>query len=410
MKTIYLCGPTVYDDIHIGNLRTIVTMDFYIRTLVELDIEYFYIQNITDIDDKIIAKAIESNKTEKFISNKYTNAYLKILKIMNVIMPSKIPLVTNYIDIIISDIEKMISNNFAYIRDGSVYFDTAKFKNYGSMSNKKIQDLKFDNDKLHNKKNYADFVVWKKTNLGITWKSPWSNGRPGWHTECAVLINKLNSGKILDLHAGGIDLKFPHHENENIQYLALTSNQIAKEWLHIGQLMFNSIKMSKSKGQIIKATDFIADFGSNVARNLFFASNPKGPLSYNNTLLNNSKNEVKKYYDVAKKINIYLFENKNKFKNQKIVFQDFANAILNFDFSTARHLIMDEVKMFNKKNNLLSALKIYSGFQIIGFDFKLPKITKNSILLFYKWQDLVLNSQYQEADKLRKKLINKRLI
>ena len=228
--TIYNCGPTVYNDVHIGNVRPIVTMDVLYRFAKFMGIDVYYTHNITDVDDKIINRSKEENRDEKELANYYYEQYLKILDALNIKKMDLMPKVTDNINDIIKFVKLLVDKKKAYVVDGDVYFDLTQVKDYGSVSHQKIENLlegvrKEKDDKKHYP---LDFVLWKKTKEGINWKTEWNDhGRPGWHTECVVLINKY-IGDQVDIHGGGVDLKFPHHENENAQNLAAYNKPLAK--------------------------------------------------------------------------------------------------------------------------------------------------------------------------------------
>ncbi|MCK5945919.1 MAG: class I tRNA ligase family protein, partial [Mycoplasmataceae bacterium] len=262
MKNIYVCGPTVYSKAHIGNLRPIITFDIFIRSLEALGNKVNLIHNITDIDDKIITAAAKEKTTEVEISSKYKKYYLDILERSNVNIPENMPGVVENMESIVEYIAKLVELGNAYEANGSVYFDITSVEGYGKLSNR---DINKNIDKENKeKKHQADFAIWKATKEGVKYDSPWGKGRPGWHTECAVFINEIVKGESLDIHGGGIDLLFPHHENENIQYEAVNKKEIAKEWRHIGKLNIDGEKMSKSIGNIMDASEFMDEHGEDV--------------------------------------------------------------------------------------------------------------------------------------------------
>ena len=248
-KYVYLCGPTVYNKVHIGNMRPIITFDLILRGLKYIDNNTIFIHNITDIDDKIINQDKLENVSENVISEKYYMFYLDMLKEFNIKTIDIMPKVTEHINDIDVFIKKIINLRFAYETNNSYYFDTSKLKNYGSVSNIKLDSLK--ENKALEQINSFDFALWKNKIDGQNWNISLGNGRPGWHTECAVFIDKYTNGNSLEIHGGGIDLKFPHHENENAQYEVVNNKSITKSWLHTGTINVNHQKMSKSIGNII---------------------------------------------------------------------------------------------------------------------------------------------------------------
>ncbi|HNY75014.1 MAG TPA: cysteine--tRNA ligase, partial [Bacilli bacterium] len=243
--SIYVCGPTVYSDPHIGNLRPVVVFDVLRRMFISLGYKVTFVSNFTDVDDKIINRAISEKKSEEEISNHYIQAFQKVSEAVHSLAPDVAPRVTEYIPDIIRYIEELIDKNAAYVIDGDVYFRVSSIADYGELSNINIDDLISGARIEENSKKESplDFVLWKKTTIGINWESRWSRGRPGWHTECCVMINSLFSDGKIDIHGGGFDLKFPHHENEIAQSKAHNNNSIATYWMHNGFINFGEDKM-----------------------------------------------------------------------------------------------------------------------------------------------------------------------
>lgn len=402
MKSIYVCGPTVYDDVHIGNIRPLLVFDFYIKALTAKKEDYIFIHNLTDIDDKIIKKSKETGISEEKISEKYSNAYKDIIKRLNCTQPTHMPSVVENIDLIISDIKKMVDSNDAYVSNGSVYFDVRKFKEYGSISNRKLEDMEIE-DENQDKKSPYDFVLWKKTDEGVNWDSPWSKGRPGWHTECVSFVNNYNKHKQLYLHGGGVDLKFPHHENENIQFISMNKQPITKSWMHVGHLNLENEKMSKSLGNIIKAKDLLNEHSTNLIRLIFFMANPTTPMNYSKQIITSAQSELDKYERLAKKVN--LIHGKECLNDDL-----FINAVENFQFSNARKRLEDLIKSFNKDNKKEDGLKINLALKIIGIDFKLPNISTKELDLIKEWEMLKNDKNFEKADILREKLIKLKII
>ena len=393
MKKIYLCGPTVYDYQHLGNIRPVIIMDFIIRSYISLGQEIYYVHNITDIDDKIIKKSIDTSTPEKIIAQKYTDSYLNILKSINIIMPNEMPNVTDNMESIINFIEIMIKNKSAYVKNGDVYFDILSIKGYGSVSNYKIINNLYKNIN-DNKKNQEDFVLWKKTKIGITWNSPWSKGRPGWHTECATFINKYFNNKSIDIHGGGIDLKFPHHENENIQYIAANKVAITKKWYHFGHLFLEDKKMSKSLNNIIRIDKFIEKYDTNILKIIFILTNPMSPMSINENIIQDAKKLNKK----LEKIWIECNNIKTTSDSKK-----FDELIVNLRFSEALHFLHQEIKEFknNKSYNSAIILNIINSLNLIYIN---KKENEDIKYLLEEWKKQKDAKNFVESDKLRDKL------
>lgn len=250
--SMYVCGPTVYNYAHIGNARPIVVFDTLRRVLQADGYKVEYISNVTDVDDKIINKAIEEGVDEEVIATRYLNAYLDLRKKLNTVELAATPKVTETMDEIIAFISELMAKGYAYEVSGDVYFRVSKIKDYGLHSKQNIEELEVGSRVQENtlKENPLDFALWKKTDKGINWDSPFGSGRPGWHTECVVMINDHFNSKI-DIHGGGMDLKFPHHENEIAQAKACFNHGLANYWMYNGMLNIDGEKMSKSLGNVL---------------------------------------------------------------------------------------------------------------------------------------------------------------
>ena len=253
---MYVCGMTVYDDTHIGHARTFISFDLIVRYLRSINYEVHYIRNITDVDDKIIARAEELNISPKELTEKYIDSMNEDFMSLGMIEPDLEPRATDNIDSIISLIEILLEKGHAYEGDSDVYFSAESFDSYGKLSRRNLEDMlagarvEVDTDK----KNPADFVLWKKNTEGLKWDSPWGAGRPGWHIECSAMsMDAL--GETFDIHGGGSDLKFPHHENEIAQSECVTGKEFAKVWMHTGSLRIDKEKMSKSLKNFVTIKD-----------------------------------------------------------------------------------------------------------------------------------------------------------
>ncbi|MCF0217475.1 MAG: cysteine--tRNA ligase [Malacoplasma sp.] len=416
---IYVCGPTVYNYVHIGNLRPIIVFDVLNRLLLELGYTVKFIHNITDIDDKIIAKAKESNKSEIEVASFFENHYFEILKTINIYQKNMIfPRVSDHIEDIEKYIQVMIDNKSAYFNEGDVYFDTSKFKDYGIISNKKIDDLLVGEKSLNNanKSNLQDFVLWKKTNQGLNWKASFSTGRPGWHTECSCMINKY-LGDQIDIHGGGIDLKFPHHENENVQNLAVKNVNLARIWMHVGHLNINNEKMSKSLNNFILAKDLLDKESANTIRWFFYQTNYSNPLNFSDQNIEEARNNINS-----------IIYNLNVFKTNLIIINK-LNLDLKFDHTYIKELenyfnFPNQISFVNEKiksgNNLLKAKK-YDELNALYFNihYLLTNIlgiqiqnihTSQNIALIKEWVELKNKKDYEKSDAIRKLLLEKKLI
>ncbi|MGB9779911.1 MAG: cysteine--tRNA ligase [Caldanaerobacter sp.] len=288
---MYVCGPTVYNYIHIGNARAFIVFDTVRRYLEYKGYTVNYVQNFTDIDDKIINRAKEENTTEKAIAERFIEEYFKDADALGIKRATVHPKATDHIADIIEFIKILIDKGYAYVVDGNVYFETAKFKDYGKLSKKNIEELmagaRVEIDEK--KKNPLDFALWKAQKPGEpAWDSPWGKGRPGWHIECSVMSTKY-LGKTLDIHAGGPDLIFPHHENEIAQSEAAYDQPFSKYWMHIGYLNVNNEKMSKSKGNFFTVRELTEKYDPEVLRLFMLMAHYRSPINFSLELLDQAK-------------------------------------------------------------------------------------------------------------------------
>ena len=294
---MYICGMTVYDDTHIGHARTFLCFDLIVRYLRNTGYKVNYVRNITDVDDKIIARAKELNMDAVELTDKYIASMQDDFNDLGMISPDLEPRATDNIDSIISLIEGLIDKGHAYIGEKDVYFSTDSFKEYGKLSNRNTKDLiagaRIDVDE--EKKNPTDFVLWKQAEEGLAWDSPWGRGRPGWHIECSAMsMDAL--GNNFDIHGGGVDLKFPHHENEIAQSVCATGEKFAKCWMHTGSLRIDQEKMSKSLDNFITIKEALKEFPSEVIRFFLISNHYRSPLNYSEEGVNEAKNALDRLY------------------------------------------------------------------------------------------------------------------
>ncbi|MGL5520065.1 MAG: class I tRNA ligase family protein [Metamycoplasmataceae bacterium] len=414
-KYIYLCGPTVYDKVHIGNLRPIITFDTFIRARRFNNEKIHFIHNITDIDDKIIQKAKDEKVSEKEISEKYFNLYLKILDIYNINSIDEMPLVTDKINQITNFIDLLIDKNVTYKNKTGIYLQVDKDQKYGNISNNKLNDLLTQNKNQLNKENDYDFCLWKLKNNEIdkSFPSSFGTGRPGWHTECAAFVFNITNGESLDIHGGGIDLKFPHHENENSQFRLITKSEIANEWIHIGIVNLNSKKMSKSENNLLFAEDYLKysenyEFNPDILRLIFLNSNYKSTINFDETLYEQNKKQLKLLLRIKK---ILILE--NKYKPEIKMNNDFKEIINLFSLienSKALKLLNSFIKEFNKTKDKDLGNQILNIFNILGFKFPEYEIDKELIILYNNWNLALKKKNFEEADNLRNILLEKEII
>ncbi len=416
--TIYCCGPTVYNDVHIGNIRPIVTFDVLNRALEHLHYSSKFVHNITDIDDKIINAAKKANVNELEFSNKYYLEYVKILDALNV-KKMEMPKISENMNELITYVQKLIDLGHAYVSGGDVYFDVNSIKNYGVLSRQNINELMSGVRKevSKNKKSEIDFALWKQTSEGINWYSPWSKGRPGWHTECAVLINKY-FGKQVEIHGGGIDLKFPHHENENAQNIALTNMNIARIWMHVGHIRVNNEKMAKSLGNFILVKDLLNLYEPNIIRWFLYQTQYQNPINFSDNYFSQLKTEFEKLIKSINQTFIDMTFKGIQFNlNKEVINKEFVAAIENdLDFPNAIKVIWAQVKslrgllnskQYDELNNTLSSLM--NEFDILGIVYK-DVLTSENVKLINEWKNHVSNKEFDKADAIRKAFQEKGII
>ena len=425
--SMYVCGPTVYNYVHIGNTRPMITFDLLRRTLEYLGEKVIYVSNYTDVDDKIIKQAKKEGVSEKELTDKYIKAYEEVRDGLHLLTPSYTPRVTETMDKIIHFIEVLIEKGYAYEKDGDVYFRVTKIPSYGELSGIKVDDLiqgasertLTEDDKK--KESPLDFALWKKTDEGIQFDSPWSKGRPGWHTECVVMINDIFEEGHIDIHAGGHDLKFPHHENEMAQSVAYSGHHIADTWMHNQMININGEKMSKSLGNVLWAKDLLNELGCNVYKWLMLSTHYRNPLNFTDEVLNNVKKEVAKVENVVKSASLYLAVNHvEKEKARKETVDHMVMALADdLNSSLALTEILDQVKVLNQvmrtreKDNAAIA-KEYATLMkmtdVMGFAFKGVELSEEDIDLYNEWNAYKKEKNFEEADRVRGLLIERGIL
>ena len=417
---MYVCGPTVYGYIHIGNARPVIFYDMLRRYLAFSGYDVTYASNITDVDDKIINKAISDNTTEKVVAKMFEDAYWDSVERVGSSKPDLIPHATDYINEMIELIEDLIQKGYAYVSDGDVFFRVSKIKDYGCLSNQQIEELNSGarisvDDK---KENPLDFALWKKTEVGIKWDSPFGAGRPGWHTECVVMNHKL-FGDVIDIHGGGMDLKFPHHENEIAQAEAAYGTHLAKYWIHVGRLDLNGVKMSKSLGNVIYVKDIDNTHDGMVLRCLILFSPYRQMIPYSMDLFNQYAKEYDKWVRAYKQC---LFELQYKGLLSDSVDSsdiDEFKKYMDDDFNVQNvlTLINNIVKAMNTslraKDFDTLALKLHTLeviLDVLHINLFVDKMTEEELAVYKEWQEARLNKDFEKADIARAKLVEWKLV
>ncbi len=411
--TIYVCGPTVYNHIHIGNIRPILTFDVLHRFLKYQGVNVKFVHNITDIDDKILKAAKEEGIHELEYSNFYTKKYLEILEKMN-ILPVEIHKVSENMDDMVAFISKLLDKGFAYKLNDGIYLDVSKINSYGNVSNMNIDKLESGKriEVDDNKKNQNDFCLWKIKTDGILWDSPYGKGRPGWHTECVVLIDKFIKDTV-NVHGGGIDLRFPHHENENAQYVALYNKPLADTWMHVGHLTIDNEKMSKSLGNFILMKDIIDKWGSNTIRWFFYQVNYQKPLNYTADNVQNAKKDIERIFLELNKAKTYLIihdalnETKYLDDNKLKCFEDnlnFPNIVSSIQQDVKKFSVLIKDKNWDELNKIRNSVN--TALSLLGI--KNDEAFNDDVIKKIKqWNQHVQNKEFDKADELRKLLMSK---
>ena len=414
--SMYVCGPTVYNYVHIGNMRPVLTFDMVYNYLKYLGYDVTYASNFTDVNPKIIMAASELGITEREVADRFIKAYFDDLESYNCSQIDYRPRVIEHMDHIYDFIQKLIDKDMAYEVDGDVYFRVNKINDYGVLSNQNREELmsgaRVEVDEK--KDNPLDFALWRKTSEGEQFDSPWGKGIPGWHTECVVMINSLFGEKI-DIHGGGVDLKFPHHENEIAQSMALNSTHLANYWMHNGHINVNGEKMSKSLGNFVLAKDLIKLHSPNVIKLALFKTHYRLPLNLTDDLFNEATIIDKKIYDALKQANLKIqIENLQVGKNTQ---DENINKIMDEDFNTPNLVtyLTDLVKELNSalrgNGNIEESYdKIFLINNILGLKYELPVMSEDDKEIYNKWLSCRENKDFEQADRLRVVLAEKNII
>ena len=417
---IYVCGITVYDDCHIGHARTIVIFDVLRRYLIHDGRDVIYVQNFTDVDDKIINRAKLERTTAESISSRYTVSYYEDFMKLNVMKADVYPKATQQIPGIIEAIQLLRERKFTYTTLNGVYFRVRAFPNYGKLSGKKIDQLeegtRIEVDPL--KEDPLDFALWKFSSDVPSWESPWGKGRPGWHIECSVMVSKFLGAEI-EIHGGGTDLIFPHHENEIAQSETITQKKLAKLWMHVGMITINSEKMSKSLKNMVLVKNALKKWGANILRLYLLSSQYSKPMDYNDDVmyesfrkwrqiehcvyeLRTTRNAITDIHEFEHECRRHLdnfrssFENNLNTPSALTSFMKLVSYINNLSSSEKLSSTMSE-----KSLPVLYIMMNVMGIKVIDID----RNTKDNVeKMIEKRNELRANKKFQEADDLRNKL------
>ena len=409
---MYVCGPTVYSHPHIGNARAAMVPDILFRVLKKKYKDVIYIRNITDVDDKISDAAYKENKTVYDISNKYINIYQNNMSSLNILDPTHQPRVTDNMPAIIKTITKIIKNGSAYLSEGHVIFDTSKYNNYGELSKRSLDDM-IDGarvDIASYKKSPRDFILWKpSTDNQPGWDSPWGLGRPGWHIECTSMIkNIIGDDSTLDIHGGGNDLIFPHHENEIAQGSCMSSAKYCNYWFHNGIVLVNKKKMSKSLGNVILVDDLLKNHDPGTIRLALLSAHYRQPLNWSDSTIKDAGNLLKKFKGIANSdVNIDLSGD----------LENDITDILSDDLNTPEAIKFLSSLAKSAKNNKEDLAKLILSAKFIGLnlqhDDKSILDTNMDVKLIERLiqerLEARLEGNYEKADKIREKLLSMKI-
>ena len=420
---MYVCGPTVYNYAHIGNARPMIVFDVLKRLFEAEGYTVTYVSNFTDVDDKIINKALEEGTTEDVIARRYIEAYQDVRTALNTELPDITPRVTETMDEIIAFIKELVDKGNAYVVDGDVYFSVDSVPTYGEISHQKLDMLeagaRIETNDM--KKNPYDFALWKKTDKGIKWDSPWGEGRPGWHTECVVMIND-NLGGMIDIHGGGMDLKFPHHENEAAQQEACHGNSLANFWIHNAMVNINGEKVSKSLGNTMWAKDVVDKLGTNLTRWLVSSVHYRKELNFSDETIETARKELEKVMGPIRQADIKSQLAGAVFTEDydKDAYRAFLDA-MDDDMNTpnAYAVIYDTVKKLNQtlrqREIDFAAAGLYRNavekmLKVLGIEVEKIVIDEEGKELFAKWNEAKAQKDFASADVYRAKLMEKGLL
>jgi cysteinyl-tRNA synthetase len=432
---MYVCGPTVYNLIHIGNARPIIVFDTVRRYMEYKGYEVNYVSNFTDIDDKIITKALEEGISATEVANRYIEECKKDMASMNVLPATTHPLATEEIEGMLGMIADLIQKGFAYEVNGTVYFRTKKFAEYGKLSHKNLEDLQSGGRSLlvsgqDQKEDSLDFVLWKPKKAGEPfWSSAWSDGRPGWHIECSVMAKKY-LGEEIDIHAGGEDLVFPHHENEIAQSECCNGKNFAKYWMHNAFLNIENRKMSKSLGNFFTVREIGEKYDLQILRFFMLNAHYRSPLNFSEELMEAAKNGLERIMTAVDNLKYLLSltkqkelkeEEKSLQKNTQVYRAKFAEAMED-DFNTADAIaaIFELVKFSNTVVNGETSEELMKGIleeiltlsQLLGLE-----VIKKEEILDEEIEQLIVQRQtarkeknFARADEIRDLLIEKGIV
>lgn len=420
--SFYVCGPTVYNSPHIGNMRPVIVFDTWRRLFLSLGYEVTFVSNYTDVDDKIIARAKELGISEKELTEGVIGEFASLVKEVGSLLPDLTPKPTVYMDQMISYIGELVDKDKAYEKGGDVYFRVSCDPSYGELSGNTPESL-VSGARIEisgKKESPLDFALWKKTEDGIKWDTPWSKGRPGWHTECCVMISSIfkDQGGYIDIHGGGFDLKFPHHENEIAQAYAHNGHKLARYWLHNGFINIDNEKMSKSLGNVLLAKDVCEKFGGMSFRMMVLNAHYRAPLSFTEETIAEASKNYQRVATLYRQLGILLQRNDIDLDSLKGVDEDaFYDEVCN-DLNTPNALtvLYAEVK---KANSLMrmrpiqlkelgeSFARIRDYLFVLGIRADCPLLSEEDKGIYKAYEEAKNAKNFAESDRLRAILVER---
>lgn len=423
--SFYVCGPTVYNDPHIGNFRPVIVFDTWRRLFMAAGYDVTFVSNYTDVDDKIINRAKELGITEKELTESVIASFRDLVDKVGALQPTVTPKPTVYMEKMIDYIDDLVKDGKAYESNGDVYFSVTNIADYGCLSGNTIESLNSGAriEVNSQKKSPIDFALWKKTSDGIRWNSPWGEGRPGWHTECCVMIHSIfkEQNGYIDIHGGGFDLKFPHHENEIAQAEAHNDNHLARYWLHNGFINIDNEKMSKSLGNVILAKDVIAQYGGMAFRLMVLNTHYRAPLMFTDKTIEEAMKNFERiqmaYKQAAVKLQLEGVDVDALHSNLEGPFFDEccndlntpnALTVLYSDIKTLNQLLRVREVDLNAVKEVVGKLNDY--FFILGLMVQYPHLNEEDKNIYQDYMNAKANKDFATSDTLRAKLIERGIL
>lgn len=403
---MYVCGPTVYNYIHVGNARSVVAFDLVRKYLEFRGFEVEYISNFTDVDDKIIKAAASENISTKELSERYIAAFYEDTDLLNVKRASQNPKATEFIEAMIDFIQELLDKDYAYISEGDVYFRVAKSKNYAKLANKNLADLLAGasgrtDEETNLKESPADFALWKSVKADeVSWQAPWGAGRPGWHIECSVMSTSL-LGETIDIHGGGADLEFPHHTNEIAQSEAKTGQKFVNYWMHNGFVNVDGEKMSKSLGNFTTVHELLQVVDSQILRFFLATTHYRRPLNFTDDALTEAENNIKKIENAYRHLDDQAESNLSALTTFR---NDFV-AAMDEDFNIANGMTVfyDFVSWVNKGNGGAEVKAFFDQvLEILGIKFEIEQSLDSEIEAMIEARQLAREVRdFAKSDEIR---------